>query len=44
MFEEVRLKQFDLVLFWVLGRFSREGILATLQYLQRLDSYGVALR
>ena len=29
---------------WSLDRFTREGTLPTLQYLQRLDSYGVAYR
>jgi DNA invertase Pin-like site-specific DNA recombinase len=33
--------EFDLVLFWSLDRFSREGVLETLQYLQTLTSYGV---
>src|SRR3989441_7626583 len=42
VFEDARLKHFDLVLFWALDRFSREGTLKTLEYLQRLDSYGVA--
>ncbi len=42
MFEDARLKHFDMVLFWALDRFSREGTLKTLEYLQRLDSYGVA--
>src|SRR5207245_11047992 len=42
LFEDARLKRFDLVLFWALDRLSREGTLQTLQYLQRLDSYGVA--
>src|SRR5262245_34958945 len=42
MFEDARLKQFDIVLFWALDRFSREGTLKTLEYLQRLDNYGVA--
>ena len=37
-------KRFDVVLFWSLDRFSREGTLPTLQYLQLLDSYGVAWR
>jgi DNA invertase Pin-like site-specific DNA recombinase len=37
-------KRFELVLFWSLDRFSREGTLPTLQYLQQLDSYGVAWR
>ena len=32
------------MLFWSLDRFSREGVLATLQYLQRLTSYGVGWR
>ena len=42
LFEDARLKHFDMVLFWALDRFSREGTLKTLEYLQRLDSYGVA--
>jgi DNA invertase Pin-like site-specific DNA recombinase len=42
MFEHARLKRFDRVLFWALDRFAREGTLKTLEYLQRLDSYGVA--
>jgi DNA invertase Pin-like site-specific DNA recombinase len=42
MFEDARLKHFDMVLFWALDRFSREGTLKTLEYLQRLDSYSVA--
>jgi DNA invertase Pin-like site-specific DNA recombinase len=42
MFEDARLKHFNIVLFWALDRFSREGTLKTLEYLQRLDSYGVA--
>jgi DNA invertase Pin-like site-specific DNA recombinase len=33
--------EFDLVLFWSLDRFSREGVLETLQHLQKLTSYGV---
>src|SRR6516165_7939016 len=34
-------REFDLVLFWSLDRFSREGVLETLQYLRTLTSYGV---
>ena len=30
-----------MVLFWSLDRFSREGVLETLQHLQRLTSFGV---
>jgi DNA invertase Pin-like site-specific DNA recombinase len=37
-------RRFDLLLFWKLDRFSREGTRKTLQYLTRLDSYGVAWR
>ncbi len=33
--------EWDLVLFWSLDRFSREGVLETLQYLRTLTSYGV---
>jgi DNA invertase Pin-like site-specific DNA recombinase len=42
MFEDARLKKFDLVLFWALDRFSREGVTETLNHLKVLDSYGVA--
>jgi DNA invertase Pin-like site-specific DNA recombinase len=41
MFEDARLRRIDLVLFWALDRLSSEGTLKTLEYLQRLDSYGV---
>ncbi len=34
-------KQFDLILFWAIDRFSREGLLPTLQYLDRLDTWGI---
>lgn len=35
-------REFDLVLFWALDRFSREGVLPTLKHLEQLTSYGVA--
>jgi DNA invertase Pin-like site-specific DNA recombinase len=41
LFEDASRKKFDLVLFWSLDRFSREGVLETLQHLQRLSSHGV---
>jgi DNA invertase Pin-like site-specific DNA recombinase len=41
MFEAASRKEFDIVVFWSLDRFSREGVLETLQHLQRLTSYGV---
>jgi DNA invertase Pin-like site-specific DNA recombinase len=33
--------KFDLVVFWRLDRFSREGVLATLRYLKELKDHGV---
>ena len=44
MFAAASRRQFDMVLFWALDRFSREGVYDTLQHLQRLTSYGVAYR
>ena len=44
MFADARARKFDLVLFWALDRFSREGALETLQHLQRLTEYGVEWR
>lgn len=40
MFEDARRKRFDLILFWSLDRFSREGSLPTLNALNLLTSYG----
>ena len=44
MFTSASRREFDVVLFWSLDRFSREGVLQTLQHLQRLTSYGVGYR
>jgi DNA invertase Pin-like site-specific DNA recombinase len=44
MFSDASKRKFDLVLFWALDRFSREGVLATLTLLNRLESHGVAYR
>lgn len=41
LMEAASRHDFDLVLFWRLDRFSREGVLKTLQHLQTLTSYGV---
>ena len=41
LMEAASRREFDLVLFWSLDRFSREGVLETLQYLRTLTSYGV---
>ena len=44
MFGAASQWKFDLLLFWALDRLSREGVLETLQHLNRLTSYGVAYR
>jgi DNA invertase Pin-like site-specific DNA recombinase len=44
LFEDASQRKFDLVLFWSLDRFSREGVRETLNHLERLTSYGVAYR
>lgn len=41
MFRDAGKRKFDLVLFWSLDRFSREGIAATLNYLRLLESQKV---
>ncbi len=41
LFKDASKRKFDVVLFWSLDRFSREGTYPTLMLLQRLDSYGV---
>jgi DNA invertase Pin-like site-specific DNA recombinase len=44
LFADASQRQFDVVLFWSLDRFSREGVRETLNHLERLDSYGVGYR
>jgi DNA invertase Pin-like site-specific DNA recombinase len=44
MFHDASQRKFDLLLFWSLDRLSREGVLETLQHLNRLTSYGVNYR
>jgi len=44
VFHDASRRKFDVLLFWSLDRLSREGVLETLQYLNRLTSYGVAYR
>jgi DNA invertase Pin-like site-specific DNA recombinase len=41
MFQAASVRGFDVLLFWSLDRLSREGTIATLNHLQRLNSYGV---
>lgn len=44
LFDDASKRKFDVVLFWALDRFSREGTLATLQHLEKLTAYGVNWR
>jgi DNA invertase Pin-like site-specific DNA recombinase len=44
LFQDASRREFDVVLFWALDRFTREGPLETLQHLDLLSSYGVAFR
>jgi DNA invertase Pin-like site-specific DNA recombinase len=44
MFLDASHRKFDLLLFWSLDRLSREGVLETLQHLNRLTSYGIGYR
>jgi len=44
MFLAASQRKFDVLLFWALDRLSREGVLETLQHLNRLTSYGVGYR
>jgi DNA invertase Pin-like site-specific DNA recombinase len=44
LFQDASQRKFDTVLFWSLDRFSREGVLVTLNHLQRLSSHGVGYR
>jgi DNA invertase Pin-like site-specific DNA recombinase len=42
LFADASKRKFDMVLFWALDRFSREGMRPTVAHLERLNSYGVA--
>lgn len=41
MFEDASRRKFDLVLFWALDRFSREGTYETISHLRQLQDFGV---
>jgi len=41
MFADASKRKFDLVLFWSLDRFTREGTRATIKYMEQLESYGI---
>lgn len=44
LFAAARRKEFDVVVFWALDRFSREGAMKTLNLLQELTDHGVGWR
>jgi DNA invertase Pin-like site-specific DNA recombinase len=44
MFADASRRKFELVLFWSLDRLSREGVLETLQHLNRLTACGVGYK
>lgn len=44
MFEAAEDREFDVLVFWSLDRFSREGIRKTINYLQQLETLGVQFR
>lgn len=44
MMEDAHKRKFDILLFWSLDRFTREGAMKTITYLQRLESYGIQFK
>jgi DNA invertase Pin-like site-specific DNA recombinase len=44
VFADAARRRSDVLLFWALDRFSREGIRKTITYLHRLDDCGVAFK
>ncbi len=44
MLHDAAPRRFDILFFWSLDRLTREGTLATLKYLELLESYGVRWR
>jgi DNA invertase Pin-like site-specific DNA recombinase len=44
LLDDADAHKFDMILIWALDRFSREGILATLSYLNRLRRANIALK
>jgi DNA invertase Pin-like site-specific DNA recombinase len=44
MFKAAESRKIDLIVFWSLDRFSREGIRKTIHYLQQLEALGVGFR
>lgn len=44
MFADASKRKFDLILFWSLDRFTREGTRKCIKYLEQLEAYGVNYR
>jgi DNA invertase Pin-like site-specific DNA recombinase len=44
MFLDASKRKFDLLIFWSLDRFSREGVSQTINHLQTLESYGITYK
>lgn len=44
MMQDAMRRKFEVVVFWSLDRFSREGALATLQHLNTLSTHGIGYR
>lgn len=44
MLSDASKRKFDLLVFWSLDRFSREGVRQTIYYLQMLEGYGITYR
>jgi DNA invertase Pin-like site-specific DNA recombinase len=44
MLQDASTRKWDLLVFWALDRLTREGTLATLKYLELLETYGVRWR
>jgi len=44
LFADASKRKFDLVLFWSLDRWTREGTRATIKYMEQLESYGVGFK
>jgi DNA invertase Pin-like site-specific DNA recombinase len=44
MMHDASPRKWDLLVFWSLDRFTREGTLATLKYLEQLEGYGIRWR
>ena len=44
LFVDAAKRKFDMVLFWSLDRWSREGTRATIKYLEQLEQYGISYK